>query len=284
MQWILYLGIGALSGLTSGLLREDGRLLVPALMFALPFAGVNGSEVIKIAIATTLTINIFTSVSTARAYVDRGSVHWRALYLIAPGTVLGVIGGVLLAAHTDVTTVTLLFAAATIYMAWQMTHRPARHIHTEPLPGLLNLSGKGLAVGGLVGAVGCSGLSVPILAHYMTVRHAIGTAAVLRILVSALAVSTYAATGAPDGCQNGCLGYVHLPAVCAAGIAAVLFAPLGSVLAHSLPVPALKRIFAAALVLVAFDLARKTLPPGETFAREAKATLVALEGNNCHDD
>ena len=144
------------------------------------------------------------------------------------------------------------------------------------LPGFLNLSGKGLAVGGLVGAVGAGGLSVPIFARHMPVTWAIGTASVLSIPLSAIAAITYAFAAAPSGCAGGCLGYIDLPAVCATGVAAVLFAPAGSALAHSLPVPVLKRVFAVGLAVAALNLARKNLPPAESFSREAKAALAGL--------
>ena len=230
MQWIICLSIGTLSGIISGLFgAAGGWFLVPALILGLPFTGVHGPELIKIAIATALTINVFTSFSTARAYAERGCVHWRALYFMLPGTAVGVIAGAMLAARADVTVVTVIFVAGALYMAWKMTRNPANgHAHhLDALPGFFNLSAKGVAVGGLVGAVGGGGLSVPIFLHYMTIHQAIGTASVLTIPISAMAVSTFAIAHAPQGCEGACVGYVHMPAVCATGIAAVLFAPAG---------------------------------------------------------
>jgi uncharacterized membrane protein YfcA len=279
MHWIIFLGVGALSGLITGLFGGSGGwFLVPALIFTLPYTGVDAPELIKIAIATALTCNVFTTIAAARAYAERGGVHWRALCLMFPGTALGVIGGAALAAHANVTLLTCLFAAAAIYMAFKMTGGAtgSRLTKTEPLPGLLNLSTKGLAVGGMVGAAGGGGLSVPMFLHYMPITRAIGSAAVLSIPISAMAVATYALADAPQGCGPSCLGYIYLPAVCTAGLPAVLFAPLGSALAHSLPVSALRRVFAAALVLAALNLTRKNLPPAETLIREAKAGLVSL--------
>ena len=280
MQWVICLGIGTLSGIVAGLFgAAGGWFLVPALILGLPYTGIHGPEIIKIAIATALTINVFTSISTARAYAERGCVHWRAFFFMFPGCAVGVISGAMIAARAGVTIVTILFVASAIYMAWRMTKNPPNgQAHRfDPLPGLFNLSVKGLAVGGLVGAVGGGGLSVPILLHYMTIHQSIGTASVLTIPISAMAVLTFASAHAPEGCSGACLGYVYLPAVCATGVAAVLSAPVGSWLAHSLPVPALKRVFAAALALAALNLGRKTLPPAPILAREARAAARTLK-------
>ena len=279
MQWIICLSIGTLSGIISGLFgAAGGWFLVPALILGLPFTGVHGPELIKIAIATALTINVFTSFSTARAYAERGCVHWRALYFMLPGTAVGVIAGAMLAARADVTVVTVIFVAGALYMAWKMTRNPAngQAHHLDALPGFFNLSAKGVAVGGLVGAVGGGGLSVPIFLHYMTIHQAIGTASVLTIPISAMAVSTFAIAHAPQGCEGACVGYVHLPAVCATGIAAVLFAPAGSALAHSLPVQTLKRVFAVTLALAALNLGRKSLPSAPMLVREASAAAGVI--------
>jgi len=117
---------------------------------------------------------------------------------------------------------------------------------------------------------------MPIFAHYMTVQRAIGTAFALVVPTAAIAVSTYASAQPPPGCDGSCFGYIYLPAVCATGIASVLFAPLGSALAHSLPILALKRILAAVLVLAALNISRKALPHVESIEREAKAELASL--------
>jgi uncharacterized membrane protein YfcA len=46
------------------------------------------------------------------------------------------------------------------------------------------------------------------------------------------------------------VGYVYLPALLGIVCASVLTAPLGVLLAHRLPVPKLKRVFALLLLLV----------------------------------
>jgi uncharacterized membrane protein YfcA len=47
----------------------------------------------------------------------------------------------------------------------------------------------------------------------------------------------------------GAVGYLYLPAFVGLALASVATAPLGARLAHSLPVPTLKRVFAVFLAL-----------------------------------
>ncbi len=54
MDWILCAAIGVLAGLIAGLFgAAGGWVLVPALTLGLPYAGVHGPGVIKVAIAST---------------------------------------------------------------------------------------------------------------------------------------------------------------------------------------------------------------------------------------
>ncbi len=223
MEWIISLGIGALTGLIAGLLGAGGGwIAVPALTLGLPYAGVGGPDLIKVAIASTHAINFFTSISAARAYIEKGSVHWTALFRMLPGTVIGVTGGAMIAAAVNVKAVTAIFVMAAMYMAFRMIRGEQVAAAFEPLAGTVNLSAKGLAVGGLVGIVGGGGLSVPLLLRYMPVRTAIGTAAALSVPIAVIAVLSYAFVLSPAGCPSGCLGFVYLPAVCAAGVTAVM--------------------------------------------------------------
>ena len=111
----------------------------------------------------------------------------------------------------------------------------------------------------------------------MPIHRAIGNAAAITFPISFVAVTTYALAPQPQECAATCLGYVYLPAVCTTGIAAVLFAPIGSALAHSLPVPALKRVFASLLVLFALNLGRKALPSPPSLASAATRAIAAMK-------
>jgi uncharacterized membrane protein YfcA len=124
----------------------------------------------------------------------------------------------------------------------------------------------GAGIGLLCGLVGVGGglLSVPLLAAYIPVRRAIGTAAALGLPLAATSTAGYMAAGHSQACGSTCLGYVYLPAVLAISLAAVAAAPLGAMLAHRLPALWLKRAFALLLAIVIADLALKLLQAAGT--------------------
>ena len=281
MEWFIYIGAGAASGFLAGLFGVGGgMLIVPALLAALPLAGVDSPEQMKIAIATTLAIIVPTAIASSRAHAERNAIDYRALARFAPGVIGGAIGGVWLAAAIDVHLVTALFIVFMTRAALSMifTRRSGPASDGAPLPGVIGLSAKGAGVGALSCLLGVGGgtLLMPILSRHMPLPRAIGTSALIGLILSVAAAVGYGLADAPAGCGRGCAGYIYLPAVGAMGVAAVLTAPLGAKAAHMLPVAALKRAFGVLLLVILFGLAQKT-PLGIGVAAVAQALLEKQE-------
>ncbi|HOA94514.1 MAG TPA: TSUP family transporter, partial [Quisquiliibacterium sp.] len=86
--------VGAATGFAAGLLGiGGGMLLVPFLSMLLPLQGVPATHVVKVAIATSLTTILFTSLSSVRGHHRRGAVRWDAVRRLAPGIVAGSAAG-----------------------------------------------------------------------------------------------------------------------------------------------------------------------------------------------
>ncbi len=109
----------------------------------------------------------------------------------------------------------------------------------------------------------------------MPERRAIGTAAAIQLAITPPAAAMFALMDSPSQCGANCLGMIYVPAVCAAGVTAVLAAPVGAWLAHALPVVAIRRIFACLLVVIAGNLALKSLPDSKRFREQAQAFWIA---------
>src|SRR3546814_9519287 len=85
---LLLLGIG--SGFLAGLLGiGGGMVLVPFLTFMFSSQGVESELTVKMAIATSMAVIIFTSISSVRAHHKRGAVRWDIVRKLAPGIVIG---------------------------------------------------------------------------------------------------------------------------------------------------------------------------------------------------
>src|SRR5690606_18118868 len=121
--------------------------------------------------------------------------------------------------------------------------KPARE-----LPGAFGLSLAGTGIGGVSAlvAIGGGSLTVPFLAWCnVRLQTAIGTSAAVGIPIALAGAIGYIINGwSINGLPEYTLGFVYWPAVLAIAAASFITAPLGSALAHCLPVSILKKLFA----------------------------------------
>ena len=206
-----------------------------------------------LAIGTSLAVIPFTLASAVVAHARRGAVAWPLLKGLVPGAVIGGLAGALLVGGLQGARLALLFGLFLILVAlWMALGRkpaPGR----QP-PGPFGLVAAGGCIGLIAAPMGVAGgtLTVPWLAwHNIPLPRAVATSAALGLPIALAGVVGFLITGAGvSGRPEGAMGWVHLPAVAALVPAAILAAPLGARLAHTLPVTVLRRVFAAILVVV----------------------------------
>jgi uncharacterized protein len=261
MVWTLCLGIGLCSGFLAGLLGVGGgTVIVPALILGAHWLGIGADDAPPVAMATALAIVIPTSISSTRAHASRGSIDWTVFRCLAPGIAAGALAGTLAACAFGGRLALGVFIGFALLAARQLLRVPASTANeTDPLamlPGVAMLRPHSVAIGLVSALAGVGGglLSVPLLARYLPMRRAIGTAAALGLPLAVAGLTGYLLAGHPARCAAGCIGYVCLPAALAISPAAIAMAPFGARLAHHLPVRLLKRALAALLLLVSADL------------------------------
>jgi uncharacterized protein len=264
MVWTLCLCIGLCSGFLAGLLGVGGGIvIVPALILGAHRLGIGADDAAPVAMATALAIVIPTSISSARAHALRDCIDWHAFWCVAPGIAAGALTGTLAVGAIGAPLGGRLALAAFIGFALLAARRMLAPVSAAGEPGptavvplIARLRPHSFAIGLLSALAGVGGglLSVPLLARYIPLRRAIGTAAALGLPLAVAGLSGYLLAGHPAQCAAGCLGYVFVPAVLAASLAAITTAPLGARLAHHLPVSLLRRSFATLLLLVSADL------------------------------
>ena len=87
---ISFLVLGAFTGFAAGLLGiGGGMLMVPFITMLLSARGFSQEIVVHVAIATSLSTIMFTSLSSVRAHHQRGAVLWPVVKLLAPGILVG---------------------------------------------------------------------------------------------------------------------------------------------------------------------------------------------------
>jgi uncharacterized protein len=251
---VMYVLVGAVAGVMAGLLGIGGGLvIVPMLVFCFIYQEFPDAMIMHLALGTSLASIIFTAVASFRAHHRRGAVHWDVVRKIIAGIFVGTLFGTWVAAQLSTRFLKGFFVVFLYFVAVQMLTnkkpKPSRQI-----PGCGPMSGVGSVIGLVSSLVGIGGgtLSVPFMIWCnMSVHHAIGTSAAIGFPIAIAGTLGYIVNGLPvPDLPRFSIGYVYLPALLGIVLTSVLTAPLGVRLAHSLPVNALKRIFAVLLLFV----------------------------------
>ena len=248
--------LGCFTGFLAGLLGiGGGMLLVPFLSFILSQRGVAPGMAVKMAIATSMTTIVFTSLSSVRAHHKRGAVRWSLVRNMAPGIVLGgLAAGAGAFAIVKGQALALFFAAFVTFSATQMLRGRPPHPDRD-MPGRLGQAAAGSGIGFLSGLVGAGGgfVSVPFMTRCnVPIHNAVATSAALGFPIALANTVGYLLGGiglAPA--LPGALGYLYLPALGVVAVASVTLAPMGARAAHALDVRQLKRAFAVLLYALA---------------------------------
>jgi len=252
---IAFLVLGPFTGFAAGLLGiGGGMLLVPFITMLLTLNGFPAELIVHMAIATSLSTIMFTSLSSVRAHHRRGAVMWPVVKLLAPGILIGSWIGPWIGTQLNSSGLALFFAVFVGLSATQMLFdkKPAATRELPKAPGML---AAGSIIGVLSGLVGAGGgfISVPFMTWCnVKIHHAVATSAALGfpIALAGTLSNIYFGMNEPN-LPPGALGFIYLPALLVVSLASVTTAPMGARLAHALPVKSLKKVFAAVLYALA---------------------------------
>ena len=261
---VLLLCLGTATGFLAGLLGiGGGMLLVPFLTMLFTAEAFPQQHILHMAVATSLTTILFTSVSSVRAHQRRGAVRWDIVKAMAGGAFVGTFVGAQLASQLRTRWLAIFFAVFVGYSGLAMLRNARRTIPEQgrALPGTLGLFGAGSGIGFISSLVGAGGgfITVPFLGWCRVVIYeAVATSAAMGFPIAAGGLIGYVVAGwNVEGLPPLAFGFIYLPALAACAIASVLTAPLGARAAHALDVNSLKKIFALLLIGLAIYMAWK---------------------------
>jgi uncharacterized membrane protein YfcA len=246
------LALGAFAGFLAGLLGiGGGMLMVPFVTYLVSSRGVDPAHAVKMAIATSMSTILFTSISSLRAHHKRGAVRWDLVRGIAPGIVVGsLLAGAAAFAVIKGTLLAVLFAVFVAFSATQLLldRKPAP---SRRMPGWPGQAAIGSLIGFLSGLLGAGGafVSVPFMTWCnVPIHNAVATSAALGLPIALASTVGYliGGIGLPPALP-GAVGYLYLPALLLIASTSVLTAPLGARLAHAMDVARLKKVFALML-------------------------------------
>ncbi|WCP67621.1 sulfite exporter TauE/SafE family protein [Vibrio tubiashii] len=252
---VSFMLLGAVVGVMAGLLGIGGGLIVvPALLFLLPAAGIDASISMQIALATSLATIVATSGSSALNHFKLGNVDMFVVKWLMPGVVVGGFLGANVAEWIPAQYLPKVFGVIVLLLAIQMLFS-IRGKSQKTMPGSATtmVYGTGIGVVSSLAGIGGGSLSVPFLnSHGIEMRKAVGSSSVCGCMIAISGMAGFILHGYKvDALPDYSIGYVYLPALVAIASTSMLTTRIGAKLATSLPTPTLKKIFAVFLMFVA---------------------------------
>ncbi len=256
LQLVFYcLLLGAVLGFLAGLLGiGGGMLMVPFMMQMLANKGISPDYLVKVAVATSLTTILFTSLSSVRAHHQAGAVRWDLVASLSPGIVLGALLGAQLVGFAPARWLELFFGLFLLYTSLSMlkTNKPLDSAAlAKTMPPRATIFGVGALIGMISSMLGAGGgfLTVPFLSNRgVRLQSAVASSAACGIPIALGGAIGYLWAGRNLNLAAGTVGYLYLPALLLISTASVLTAPIGARVAHRTNTAKLKKIFALMLL------------------------------------
>jgi len=257
MVFVDYALIGLLAGFFAGYLGIGGGLImVPALTWLFGRDPATAPVAVHMAVATSLSTMLITSMSSLVAHHRRGAIAWPVVRMLAPGLALGALAGAVLAVWLSVDALAAVFGIYAALAGLQLlSGRGAKG--EKPLPGWAGSSLTGAFIGAVSSLVGIGGgsMTVPwLLWHGRQVQQSVAIAAACGYPIAVAGTTAFILLGQRRGMAGSMAGFVHLEAFTGIVILSVLAAPLGAAAVHSSPPRLVRRVFGGFMLLVAWKM------------------------------
>ena len=256
MDYLLYLGLGGIAGLMSGLFGiGGGNIIVPILILSFSAQGISGELSTHLAIATSLACIAVTSVGSIYTHYQKRVLDWHLLKLFVPSVIIGSFMGTFLFVAIEGTLLQLLLGGFLVLSGVQMIKKeityPADIVVSQRF---LTLSG--VCIGGVSSMFGVGGgmFTAPLLSNLgVRIHSAIATGAVGGFFVAVSASIVYgSAVVNGSSLPASTVGYIFMPAWIGIIVTSMPFARVGALLAHRIDATWLKKIFGWFLFFVGF--------------------------------
>ena len=247
---------GSLAGIMAGMLGiGGGMILVPLLVFVFDLMKVSEALIPHLAIGTSLTTIVVTSLSSAKAHLKRGSFDKELLnYSIMPTTLGAGFGGLLAGSISGMVLVMIFgFMAVVVSVRMMMPSKIHNENHQEPNRFLIgNLTGLTGMISAMVG-IGGGAMNVPLLNMMgIKIHQAVGTSASIGFMIALPGAIGFIVSGwEKPNLPEFSFGFIHWLAALCICLMTAIFAPLGATISHKLNAKKLKQVFGIFLMVVA---------------------------------
>ena len=263
---VALLAAGSIAGITAGLFGNGGGfVVVPALIAVFSAFYDTSSQLIYVAIGTSLASIVIASARSVQSHREKGAVDFQVLRSWAAWLVLGVAGGLAIASITNGESLFIVFAAGVLAYSIYFLFPNLFSGFGESLTMPRGFTRAGLAsfLGGFSALLGIGGGTITVLTMVLCnrpVHQAVATAAGVGFIIGVPGTLGFLLMGlGEEGLPFGSIGYINLPALLAISAASIFTAPLGANWAHSMNDFHLKRIFGVYLVCVSASMFYKSM-------------------------
>jgi len=244
----------------AGLLGVGGGIIiVPVTYFILLQLGYASEVVMHVAVASSLGVICFTSISSIKSHLKLKNTNLNIVKKWALGIVLGSILGSLSASFISGENLVIIFVILAFLISMNMLFQQKPIILNTDLPfsKIINFSISSL-IGFFSAIIGIGGgsFSVPTLTMFSKKIHeAVGTSAVFGFLIAFPGSITFAITGLEkEGLPLYSIGYINLLIVLMISITSVFTAGYGARVSTNIDKVLLRKIFAIFLLLTCASL------------------------------
>jgi len=256
----IFLLTGLVSGFVAGLLGVGGGIIiVPVTYFILLKLGYSSEVVMHVAVASSLGVICFTSISSIRSHIKLKNTNLDIVKKWAPGIVLGSVLGSLSASLISGENLVIMFVILAFLISMNMLFQQKPIILNTDLPfsKMVNFSISSL-IGFFSALIGIGGgsFSVPTLTMFSKKIHeAVGTSAVFGFLIAFPGAIIFAIIGLEkEGLPLYSIGYVNILIVLTISITSVFTAGYGARVSTNIDKILLRKIFAIFLLLTCASL------------------------------
>ncbi len=256
----IFLLTGLVSGFVAGLLGVGGGIIiVPVTYFILLQLGYSSDVVMHIAVASSLGVISFTSISSIRSHLKLKNTNLTTVKKWAIGIVLGSALGSFSASLISGEKLVIIFVILALLISMNMLFQRKPIILNSDLPSskLINLFISSL-IGFFSSIIGIGGgsFSVPTLTMFSKKIHeAVGTSAVFGFLIAFPGAIIFIITGlGKEGLPLYSIGYVNIVIVLIISITSVFTAGYGALVSTNIDKILLRKIFAIFLLLTCASL------------------------------
>lgn len=251
---VLLAAAGAVAGFLSGMLGiGGGGVLVPVLYEAFGIAGVPEDVRMHVTLGTTLAVIAPTVLRSFTAHRARGAVDMDVVTRMAPGVLVGVVLGIVIAKGASSAALRWVWVVFGSLLALKMALGRDDWRIADRLPAWPWLEGLAFAIGVISTLMGIGGatFTVPLLTlHGRPLLQSIATATGIGVVIALPGLIGYIVSGwAEPGLPAYSLGFVNLGALLIAPLS-VLTAPFGVRMAHGISKRKLEIAFAVFLSCV----------------------------------